>query len=153
MSYRDAADVLVAAIKAIPESVLETKHIGGRFHHDHRVGSPGYVGGNRRFNLVGGAGVTDPRRNLRVIDDVDILVDYVAGPGHNAFEVDVAIRTDYAQIVKRLENTANYQPTICVIYPTTDARFPYSIDEVESEEGAQVRRLTISIAVEHLALN
>lgn len=153
MSYRDAADQVVTAVTGITAGVLDTEHVHGLFTQDRRIGSADYVGGNRDFNLVGFGGYADPRRNARVRDDVDLLVDYLAGPGHDAYDVDVVIRTDYAQLVKTLQAPANWGSAICMIYPAGDTLFPYSIEDVEDENGRTARRLIVSFSVEHEALS
>ena len=152
MSYRDVILELITTVETIDQALLDTQHVGGGFTHNPKIGALDFVGSDRQFNLIGFGGFAGMQHNSRVTDDVDLLVDYVAPQGHNAFNVDVTIRTDFAQLVKALQNPANW-PATCVIRPAGDERFPYSIEDIEGEDTRPVRRLTISFSVEHTALD
>lgn len=150
--FRTVASELVDAIKGIDPSTLDTRHIRGGFTHDEKIGAVDYVGGDRRFNLLGIGGFAGMQHNSRVTTDVDLLVDYVAATGHSSTEVDAAIHGDFAKLVKTLQAPANW-PATCVIRPAGDTRWPYSIETVEGEDSRPVRRLVVSFSVEYTALD
>lgn len=153
MTYRLAAEQIVSVLEAIAVSDLESECVGNvGFSHNKKIGDD-YVGGDRQFNLFGSSGSQDARRNGRIVDDVEIMVDYITHA--NKYDLDITIRSDFAAIVSALKDTNNWgrpASTIDVIFPADEAMFPYVIEELEDEKERSARRLVISIAIQHLAI-
>ena len=151
MTYRLAVGQLVTAIEAIAYADTYQPDLFGRFTHDGTIG-PTKLGTSRSFNILGPSGAKDGRKNGRLVDDVEIFFDYAE---HNdRYQLDIAIHEDHDAVTTRLKNYGNLDvsnSTICVIFPADGDQSPYLIEDVEDDKGRTGRRLSIQIAIEHLA--